>query len=110
MERFGQLIHPTAMASSGIRNEVRVGVEIHELIARCRESVELYEDRLSETSLMVIRMHLAGGEWGEVVSNLVADLANSHTAVTRAERDGLEELVVAVGEGEEFLVELVVAE
>lgn len=53
---------------------------------------DAYADRVG-TELPILRSYASGGEWGELVDDLIATLVHNGTPVSAAERDDLAALV-----------------
>ncbi len=69
-----------------------------EIAERAEALPERFADRLPEPNVDGLRDMAEGGEWGELVSELVAGLVKRQPAVTVAERDELAALLDAMGE------------
>lgn len=59
-----------------------------ELARRAKALPERFADRVGD-ELPILRSYAAGGEWGELVDDLLATLAAADVTVTAAERDEL---------------------
>lgn len=80
-----------------------------EFVDRVHALTEQYAARLPADVLDSLRTFDAVGEWGELVSELTACLAQDGIPITPAERDELAALVEATGEGREFIGKLTVS-
>lgn len=79
-----------------------------ELLDRIHALPERYATRLPADVLESLRTFDSVGEWGELVSELTACLAQDRIPITPAERDDLVALAEATGEGKEYLNSLTV--
>lgn len=79
-----------------------------ELIDRAEVLPDQYAERVPSDALRRLRLFRSGGEYGELVSELIATLAKTDATVTPAERDELTTLADATGEGHEWLGQLTV--
>jgi hypothetical protein len=68
----------------------------HEIALKASSLTERFADRVPPTTRESISLMDGGGEYGELMSELVASLAVHHTPVTAAERDELLALLEAM--------------
>ncbi len=80
----------------------------HELATRTYELPEMFADRVPADELDSLHSMAEGGEWGELLDLLVAGLLFTGAAVTRVERDRLQEVLEGWGLPTGQLDELVV--
>ncbi|MQA78782.1 MAG: hypothetical protein GEV10_09955 [Streptosporangiales bacterium] len=73
-----------------------------ETARRAKALPDRFADRVGD-ELSILRSHAAGGEWGELVDDLLATLAKHKAPVTPAERDELRALAEATGEGGKYV-------
>lgn len=81
-------------------------MDTHEIIRRTDTALDTFADRVPERHVEGLREMAEVGERGELVSNLIAALANANAPVTAAERGELRELADATGEGHDWLGQL----
>lgn len=80
-----------------------------QLVTAASKLVSQYADRVSPDVLDDLREYDDVGEPGELISVLIAHLANTAQPITPAERDELAALAEATGEGGEYLSKLKVS-
>jgi hypothetical protein len=68
-----------------------------EIIERAEALPGRFADRLPAQTLDSLRLMEAGGEYGELVIELVAALGAAHQPVSPSERDELTDLLTATG-------------
>lgn len=81
----------------------------HQIATAASNLVDHYADRVSPDVLADLREFDDVGEPGELISVLIAHLAQAGEPVTPAERDELVALAEATGEGREFIGKLTVS-
>lgn len=79
----------------------------HELARRAKLLPDTFANRVGD-ELPILRSHAAGGEWGELVDDLLATLVHFGAPVTAAEHDELVALAEATNEGAEYIGKLTV--
>lgn len=67
-----------------------------ELARRCRVLPDRFADRLGEDVLPLVRSLARGGEWDELVDNVIAALVHKDARVSAEERDELAALADAL--------------
>jgi hypothetical protein len=80
-----------------------------EIIQRAEVLADRFADRLPPETLESLRLMEAGGEYGELLIELAASLAERGVPVTAGERDELRDLLDASGMPTEPVGRLVVA-